>query len=327
MEVPVHELSVFLLTLHAAARDVPFESFQHHALTALKGVLPFDSARWGTACSDTRGAEFHAPYLYEESPEMQRDYDELREHDGPARWCLAHLDTVLNVQLAEHFAERQSAGLLDYVRRYRHIQALIIGHKEDGDGVYQAISLFGAYRDKPFTESQRRMLGVLFPHLAQALRTSLAFHAARVRPGGGVGMWTLAICDRAGYFRFVEPRFRDWLKQEWPTQAHDNMAAEIMRLATTAKATHWHGRAAMFHIEAMHDTVFVHARAAMPVDALSRRELDIARLVAAGQTHKEIARSLAIAPATVRNHLQTIHERAGVHNNAELVMQLKLASL
>ncbi|WP_028223463.1 helix-turn-helix transcriptional regulator [Paraburkholderia oxyphila] len=321
----MNELSGFLLSLHGAAREVPFDAFQEHALKLLKALVPFDAARWGTARHDARGAAYHEPYLYNDSPESLKDYEAVREHDCAAAWCLEHLGTVANLPLSVVYAHERSPGLLKYVHRYRHMHGLIIGCKSGEDGLRQAISLYGAYDDKPFDESQRRTLELVFPHLMEALQTSLVLQMERIRPHRGDAAWSMAICDAGGDFLFVEPDFRDLLREEWPSLAHRALPAILTRLAATSGQSSFHGRAALFFTEVVRDAVFVRARARVPVDALSPRELEVAKLVTTGLTHKEIARSLAIAPATVRNHLQAIHERAGVHSNAELVQQLRRA--
>lgn len=330
----MNELGGFLLSLHASAREVPFENFQQHALTLLKQILPFDSARWGVVCHDARGADFHKPFLFNDSPETLKDYDAFRQHDIAARWCLTHLERALNLQLTEAFARVREPGLLEYAQRYRHVQALIVGGRANGEGLHQSISLYGAYEARPFSEAQRNLLECVFAHLSEALQTSLAFQMERVRPRATESVWALAVCDPAGYFRFVEPTFRILLRDEWPTRQPSVLPAELARLivarsggAANGGDLRYEGRAALFSIQIVHDVVFVRARARLPVDALSRRERDVARLVVAGRTYKEIARALSIAPATVRNHLQAIHERAGVHSNAELVQQFRRAGL
>ncbi|WP_322061699.1 helix-turn-helix transcriptional regulator [Paraburkholderia sp. J63] len=321
----MHDLSRFLLLLHRAAREVPFEDFQEHALTLLKRIVPFDAARWGTARHDARGAEFHAPYLYNDSPETLSDYETFREHDGAGRWCLAHLDTVGNFELHALYAGYPYPGLLNYIRRYRHMHALIIGCRSGDDGLHQAISLYGAYEDKPFDESHRQFLQTVFPHLTEALHTSLILKMERLRPCRCDAIWSLAICDASGDYCFVEPSFREMLRQEWPDLTHCTLPAPLAAVSDSRAPSHLQGRAVIFFLDVVKDVVFIRARARMPVDALSRRELEIAGLAAAGLTHKEIAKSLMLSPATVRNHLQAIHDRAGVRNNTELIEQLKRA--
>jgi DNA-binding NarL/FixJ family response regulator len=52
------------------------------------------------------------------------------------------------------------------------------------------------------------------------------------------------------------------------------------------------------------------------VASLSAREREIAELVAAGQTNKEIAAELFLAPKTVENHLSRISGKLGVRGRA-----------
>jgi DNA-binding CsgD family transcriptional regulator len=321
----MQELCKFLLQLHGAARDVPFVAFQEQALLLLKSLVPFDAARWGTTRHDLRGADFHAPYLYNESPEAMDEYNTYRESDRAGRWCLMHLGTVGNFQLPELFANDHAAGLWHYAQRYRHMHALIVGCKSGDDGLFQAISLYRAYANRPFDETQRMLLEIIFPHLTEALQTSLTFHLERIRPRGS-SIWALAICDKAGDFRLADAHFRELLHEEWPNLQTRCLPLPLIKLLNPNAPSRYQGRATVFLIEVLQSTVFVRARARLPVDALSQREREVAELVIAGLTHKEIARSLTLAPATVRNHLQAIHDRAGVHNNAELAEQLRRAS-
>jgi len=57
---------------------------------------------------------------------------------------------------------------------------------------------------------------------------------------------------------------------------------------------------------------------------LSARESEVARLYAEGQSHKLIARTLAIAPGTVRSHLNTIYRKLEVTNRIELLRRLEV---
>lgn len=54
------------------------------------------------------------------------------------------------------------------------------------------------------------------------------------------------------------------------------------------------------------------------LDQLTPKEFTVARLYAEGRTYKEIARELALSPATVRHHLRGAFARLGIRNKAEL---------
>jgi len=54
--------------------------------------------------------------------------------------------------------------------------------------------------------------------------------------------------------------------------------------------------------------------------ALTQREIEVLRLVAAGKTNKEIASALFISEGTVKTHVNSIHEKLGVRDRTEAVM-------
>lgn len=53
--------------------------------------------------------------------------------------------------------------------------------------------------------------------------------------------------------------------------------------------------------------------------ALTRRELEVLRLMAKGANTKALAERLHVSPATVRNHAQNIFAKLGVHSRLEAV--------
>ena len=53
---------------------------------------------------------------------------------------------------------------------------------------------------------------------------------------------------------------------------------------------------------------------------LTRRQVEILRLLARGTTPRAIAFALGVSPVTVRNHIQTAMERLGAHSRLEAVM-------
>ena len=52
---------------------------------------------------------------------------------------------------------------------------------------------------------------------------------------------------------------------------------------------------------------------------LTRREQDVARLVAAGKTNREIAQELWLSERTAQNHVQHVLTKLGLSNRSQIV--------
>ncbi len=91
---------------------------------------------------------------------------------------------------------------------------------------------------------------------------------------------------------------------------HGHPGSEELMQRATARferlgMTDWARRAAQFDL------------APEPPDGLTRREVEILRLLAAGKTNKEIAGELVISVHTVERHVQNAYRKVGAHNRAE----------
>lgn len=74
------------------------------------------------------------------------------------------------------------------------------------------------------------------------------------------------------------------------------------------------------------DPLFLDQRVPPKVDTavgkfgLTPRQLDVLGMLASGKSNKEIAHDMGIAPATVKNHLETIFDKLGVSNRMQAAM-------
>lgn len=315
------DIDALVLALYHDAQETPLERFQEQALLEVKAYLPFDIARWGTGNFDAQGLVFHAPCLFNDSPESLTDYAPYRDDDQVAFHCAAHSGETLNCYLPER--SRHSPGLEAYARRYRHEQGLITGMANAASGVVASISLYRAYARCAFTEAERMQMQSLFPHLLEALRICQRLEAERIRQAGDGCGWSIAVADLGGAFCFAEGNFLTLMKSEWPNSSPHAIPIELFNTLQRTPHRAIYGRAIVVAPFPTKTLIFLRARLREPIDSLTKREREIAELVAAGLTHKEVAKTLNIAPATVNNHLRAIHERIGAHNNAELACQLR----
>ncbi len=56
-----------------------------------------------------------------------------------------------------------------------------------------------------------------------------------------------------------------------------------------------------------------------PRQLLTRRELEVVRLLVKGVTHREIAHALSIAVKTVREHVSAIHDKLDLRSRRQVV--------
>jgi DNA-binding CsgD family transcriptional regulator len=65
------------------------------------------------------------------------------------------------------------------------------------------------------------------------------------------------------------------------------------------------------------------SRTVTPASGLSERELEVAQLVAAGRTHREIGGQLFLSPKTVEHHVARIRNKLGATSRAEFLAALR----
>src|SRR5690606_8877685 len=63
--------------------------------------------------------------------------------------------------------------------------------------------------------------------------------------------------------------------------------------------------------------------AGSPYGGLSEREVEVARLVLAGRTYREIGGQLYLSPKTVEHHIARIRSKLGATSRAELLAALR----
>jgi DNA-binding NarL/FixJ family response regulator len=69
-------------------------------------------------------------------------------------------------------------------------------------------------------------------------------------------------------------------------------------------------------------------RQEQPLEApLSSREIEVLALLAQGHSNREITEKLCIAPGTVKNHVNSIYSKLGVHDRTQAVLKAKQLGL
>lgn len=316
------DFSALLLKLYRLAHEAPIDGFQDAALDLIKPVLPFDSSLWGTATMTAAGVDIHTSHLHQSSPEMLLDYEQHKAHDTAAQAVLARSQATGTFHTASTV---QDAGLRDFLSRYGHENIFITASTDPSTRFVHAISLFRADRDALGREAECQWLECLRPHLMQALALNRATHLQLWAPAASGLPRGLAIADVRGVVYHADPQFDVLLRAEWAGW-HGGALPPALLTPMLAGAGAFTGATLVVRGKAQHGLLFLRARPRCTADALSTREWAVATLMAQGCTHKQVAQRLNRAPATVRNHLQSIYGKLAVTNIAGLIEALRLAA-
>lgn len=320
--MPVEKLSNLLLAIYRASRECLFTEFQEKVLLETKAILHFDSCTWGTGRMTPQGLVLHSLHLHEEHPERVRLYEEVKKQDLVPDLVRTRPGLTLNVHTPSLYSGKNQKDIRNYARLCGHQNSLVTGWVDPLTEAGRWVGFYRANQDLHFTEHERRLAQLLVPHVMEAFAISGVMHAARLRAADEQGDQCVAISDRLGLLYFMEPGFSELLRMEWSQWEGGILPEALREVLTVSCPAEYRGKKVVVGGTHVNDLVFLRGRRKTAIDNLTIRELEVAKYIATGWTHKMIARKLHISPATVRNHIQRIHQRLGVRNNAELGARL-----
>lgn len=316
----ITKFSTLLLDLYRFTADDSPESFQSTVLDAVRNVLPFDSGLWATGRMSPEGPVAHAVHAYRQPPEMMANYERVKHHDTVALAAFGSLGQTIN---ASSTAPSTHPAVRDHCARFGMAHGLATIMADPVTGLFTAISLYRADPGRPFAESERLTKQALAPHLNE-IGTLKRFSSLRDN-GAAAPCRALALCDKQGFLHVAGASFAAMLRNEWPEWYGPQLPPALRERLRESKWQWKGGRAIVVKSEALNDLRLMSARRKSGIDHLGRRELEIAKRFGAGMGFRAIANALKISPATVRNHVQAIYAKLGIHNKVALALLLREA--
>ncbi len=313
----VARFSEVVLALQSRLRGGAITEFHAQALAQLQRLVAFDKAWWGNSTWRDGLPVAHRAFLLglpsgypEEWDALKADDHELGElHQVPGR-C----------QVFDCHADQAAPKLAALGRRHRLAQGLRIVLTDDQTRLGVHLTLFREDPATPFTALECQLVEWLMPHLLHAERESCLRTLATLRDSqGSFDELALAVGDRYGVLLSMEPGFAALLAGEW-----EGWQGNRLPPACDPQGT-YQGRTLQLDAQPLGDLLLLKARRRSSAERLSARELEVAQCFALGQTYKEVARNLGMAPATVRHHLRRIYEKLGVNRKAQIAQQVAAA--
>jgi DNA-binding CsgD family transcriptional regulator len=299
----LHSLSHTLREIHRLSREVPTAVFQDAAFEAMKELIRFDYGYWGGGVP-SEASLLHYSYLYRlPAEEMNASFEKVKS--SPPHVALIS-QCVINAGQAQIFDARE-AGVSDLYGAYG-VDQIVTHYQYDADlGLYHATSLYRSGEER-FTEQERLLFESAVPHLMDAWRENKLLHLSDTNRDSSPLTPAAALLDKEGVVHFARPAFVELLRREWPGWCGPFVPEAMRRMPDGAFV----GEELVVRFIPQDSLFLAVVREKGLLDELSARELEVAKHLASGASYKEIAHALAIAPATIRNHIASIHAKLGV---------------
>ena len=165
-----------------------------------------------------------------------------------------------------------------------------------------------SFADAPWTDAAAPSLMVISAQASDGISLVAAFRI--IHPTTGVAI--LALNDRdEDFIAWASIGISGYVE---PEASADRVVATILRVANGE----------IVYPDRLSSLLLSHlarrpglARPQAGIEQLTRRELDVIKLLADGQANKRIARHLAITDATVKNHVHSILDKLGLRSRGE----------
>ncbi len=319
------DFNTLLLRLYRLSQELPIQHFQDAALVQIKRVLPFDSSMWGTATTKPEGIDIHTVHLHEKSPEMVVAYQQIKHQDSAAASVFGKPRVTHIFHTRSSFPGADKNEFRDFLRRFQHENFFVTAENLPRKNFMHWFSLYRADKDAHCTEGERQLLSQLAPHVMQALALNRVIHLDHLEAADrALSPYGSAIADARGMLYHADPQFNGLAQTEWNGWSGPALPTALMDTLTLGH-TCFIGRTVLVRQYVEHGLLFLKARSRCPADQLTVREWTIARLIAKGESHKEIAQTLNRSPATVRNQIQAIYEKLQIGSIAMLIEALRQA--
>jgi DNA-binding CsgD family transcriptional regulator len=318
------DFSNLILSIYRAAQELPVHQFQDAILASVKRTLPFDSSMWGTATLNETGIDIHSIHLHNLDAQFLEAYEKVKHQDSAAAGLMTQLRATIGFDAEQEFTGADQAEMRAFSKSFGHQHCFITSDFNPTTRFTHWVSLFRADSTMPCMQHEIEFLENLAPHIMQALAINRLVHLDRLTGDVARETWCVAIADRRGVLYHADDRFRLLMNLEWPGRAdRDKLPAKLLELLHTGD-DHVSGKHVVVKRSLEKDILFLKARDRMPVDDITPRELLVARLLASGLTHKEVAQRLERSPDTISSQAKTVFDKLGINNVAMLSRSIML---
>ena len=314
-------LSNRLLSLGRLARDLPVAEFLHHGVKLAIQTIDCQSVWWGLAFQEKTGKThdiLQADFIG--LPEsLVNDWRRISTIDPFVQEMMQSLGQVKRVVIDDDRIKSVPV-LTEFAQRYgiRHVMGMCLDEEATGQSFFMV--MYRGSEGPTFSDLETMLFKHLMKHIVQlwyfSLQTELSKNSIK-------NIFRIALARLDGQLLYAGPEFCEVIQAKWPQWDGITLPTVVVDHFSQLPCTI---RLPIGSIDLIAHGDQVQLTAVHQGDSaqkLSPREQRVAYLFASGLTYKEIARQLALSPATVRTYLRNAYIHLGVSNKVQLSNSLQ----
>lgn len=316
--IDLRSFSRFVTEIEARADETNPECLGNWAVEELSTVLGFDAAWFGWAHVDQLGPRIHASSSINMPDDYIKFWQTISEYDLLAKGLHTKPGRTATY---DRQSGAQNDGMTTLSDRYGLNKiATGMNRRSDNMPAFYISSYRSGKQATDFLESEQDYLQCAVDQLGRVMDNMTNKHSLDWLQG------TISILTTSAGIGVVGlPDLQEQLGYLWPNWNHE-ILPKTLRELIARPGTH--------HL--IEENIVVTSgpapkasdmglklltiRKMTPIDSLTTREKQVARLLAAGRNYREVATALGVAPATARNHIQAIYDKTEISSRAELAL-------
>ncbi|KAB0496756.1 helix-turn-helix transcriptional regulator [Pseudomonas vancouverensis] len=310
-----------VLHLGRLARESGASRFIGQGLQTFSDLVPFTSAWWGemsTPAADVPHQSWmHGSLNLPES--FAAEWHPVAADDQFSHATLKQPGQVLRDKGFNDPSEAVNA----FARRYDLYHLMSITYELPESGLMFFVCLYRGEREQSFSESEGELYAAYCDHLFQLWRFQVQ---DMIRFDSDNGASDAGVARLDGSLLYVGARLCAAIQRELPGWSGSTLPPDVVAQLPKAPCVIRLGRCALT-LSPNGEHVILSLEAPSGSQGLAPRERTAAMLFAAGHSYKEIARMLALSPATVRTYLRNCYVQLGVKSKVELGSALRSATV
>ena len=315
----LQSLGTLVHSLYRAAHSEGIRNFDALLFTHLRDVLAFDGAWIGHSTITPAGPVMHSNVLHQLAPDYVQCWEAVQALDPLVHEAIGRpgLPTVLTVDDAYLHADFRA-----FLLQFGIAQVLCTTSVDPTLRTCVHLSLYRQAQQPVFAQADRALVAAAMPNLASAIAMNRMRAVESIHSGNAAPRTGVAMASRKGVIQYADPGFGDFILMEWPSWPGGMLPIALLEVETKKRIRSFSGTRISAECETSGDLLMITVRSKSRTDTLTPRERVVALQFSQGNSYKEVARALGMAPSTVRHHLRKVYTKLQIQDKGAIAWAL-----